>query len=254
MVHSRVLYSFNRLVEAVFDFGPPILKTLNNVLMLMPVAGPVGILFVVLVVIAIAAFAIAWIFRNVIGEVVYEIAKLSEDVIDGIIGVIDRVMKFFHAHPRPDKLYYAEHIEFMKNKHMCDPYDSYGATILHVVRSKTSRHLCPTIRYLYGTPAGVVLMTILTWFSFDPAPEGANCMEPSYAEYCVYFIENWRFWVMAGALMVVLFVVGVSMPIIDHLLLIALRATILCIDIVYYSVREVLFLTSPHLRKDKLPV
>ena len=253
MVHSQVLHSAKQLWDAVSGFGPPLLKTLNNVLTLMPVAGPVGILFVVLVVIAIVMFVISVIFRDVIGEVIYETAKLSEDVIDGIIGVIDKVMKFFHAHPRPNKLYYAERIEFMKNKHMCDPYDSYSATILYVIRSKVSWHVCPTIRYMYGTPAGVIMMTVLTWFSFNPAPEGANCAQPAYAEYCVYFIENWRFWVLAGALMLALFVVGVSIPIIDHLLLIALRAVVLCVDIMYYSTRELMFLVSPHLRDDELP-
>jgi hypothetical protein len=253
MVHSQVIRSAERLWHSITGLKGALFETVMRVLNILPVAAQMFIFIGVIFICAFIMFYVAFTFRNFIGEAVYDVAEGSEDFIDVCIDIVDRIMKFLHAHPRPDKLYYAQHIEFMKNKHMCDPYDSYTATILYAVRERTSWHICPTVRYLYGTPAGDVMEGLLHWFIFSPEPEEENCSPPSYAAYCVYFIENWRFWIVLDVLLIAVFVLGVGFPLIIQLVFIAFRATMLVDDIFYYSCREVLFLVSPHLRRDKLP-
>lgn len=226
---------------------------IENVQFIAAMIGPYAIGMIVLLAIAIALWALAWAVRTFIGEFIYDVGIGAEDFGNVIVHIVDWVMKLFHKHPRPGELTFAEKIRFLKNSHACDPYDSYSATILYPIRHAASSHICPTLRYMYGTSIGSFMSVFVGWLSFDPAPEGANCVKPGYAAYCLGFIELWRFFIFAVVFGVVSFVVGVGMPLVDQVLLITFRAAVFASDVIYYAVRVLLFIIHPHLRRDRLP-
>lgn len=253
MLKLFIARSIERLWLSIFGLTGAALRSIEWALFLSPVAFPVAVVTVILIAVAVVMFVVSIAFRDVLGIIIYDFAKVSEDIVNVIISIIDWVMRLFHKGGRPSKQHYAESIEFMKNKHMCDPYDSYSATILYTIRARTSHYVCPVVRYMYGTPSGVLLHLMMDWFTFDPMPEGANCIEPKSAEYCVGFIENWRFWVVFAALIPALFLGIISIPLIEQCLLIAYRALVVAVDVLYYFSRALMFIFHPHLRRDSLP-
>jgi hypothetical protein len=244
------LLDLKRIGVALFGLGPAIAKCVRNVVEAIQIILTALITALFLLLVAVILWSISEAWRYGIGIAVYEVAYGTQVMVDAIIKAIDALESIFTSH-RIKEVYYANGIEEFKHPSTCDPFDSYEAVVFYMIRLTFSRHVCPAMRYVYGTPLKTLAWPFVRPFSFDPEPERANCHEPQNAEYCVWFIELWRLPAMAFLGLCIISVAGPLMPLILQTIRIADAFVILFVQLAWHALRELMFRLHPHTRHGK---
>lgn len=105
----------------------------------------------------------------------YESAKLVDTVVNGFLHFIHKITSFFHIHWHPPYIHLEDHlVEFKSSspRKICSELASYTAMFLVFPRMSWSPHICPVLRYFYGTPIDTIISPVISWASYDWAPEG----------------------------------------------------------------------------------
>ncbi len=105
----------------------------------------------------------------------YESAKLVDTVVNGFLHFIHRITSFFHIHWHPPYIHLEDHLVEFKSSNprkVCSELASYTAMFLVFPRMSWSPHICPIMRYFYGTPIDTILTPFVGWSSYDWSPEG----------------------------------------------------------------------------------
>ncbi|NDC61512.1 MAG: hypothetical protein EBZ60_05790 [Betaproteobacteria bacterium] len=245
-----LVVDLEHLVAALAGLVPAIAKCVRNVIEAIQLIVVTLIIALFLLLIAVILWSISEAWRYGIAIAVYETAYGTQVMVDAIIKAIDKVASWFSSfHINP--VTYADKISEFKSPHVCDPFDSYEAVIFYLVRLTFSRHVCPAMRYIYGTPLETMVWPFMRPFSFDPAPEKSNCREPSNSEYCIWFIELWRLVAIACISLAVITVIGPLFPLVLQLLRIAVAFMTLGVEIIYHAILEFNYAMHPHMKHGK---
>lgn len=168
------------------------------------------------------------------------------DVINKILHIINKVSRIFgHRHHyhvgRPD---FTSRLAFARvESKICANFHTTWAELTYAPKHYLSNSVCPILRYVYDTPAFVVLDFFLGWASHDPSPDGANCSSNSSDGFCFYA----NFWRIIRNVVFPLIIIGPFLawfkkPIVDmlKLALATVHAILYCIWSFF------VFLVTPH--------
>ena len=105
----------------------------------------------------------------------YESAKIVDTIVNGLLRFIHRITSFFHIHWHPPYIGLEDHLLEFKSpnpRYICSELASYTAMFLVFPRMRWSPHICPIMRYFYGTPIDTIMSPFIGWSSYDWTPEG----------------------------------------------------------------------------------
>lgn len=171
----------------------------------------------------------------------YESARVIDEFVNAILGVVHGFTHFFHIHWRPPYVHLEDHLIEFKSSNIhsiCSELASYTAMFLVFPRMRWSPHICPVLRYFTGTPIDVILNPIIGWASYDSAPEGNNCRPPSHLAICIFCEFFYLLRLVAYALIFVL-IAGPTWPVLSDLLDITFHTIVLACDIFYEALHAI---------------
>ncbi len=248
---SWFVKDLSHLLAVFLGFGPALVKCFRNVIEAIQLIATSLIIVLFLLLISVVLWAISDAWRYGIAIAVYDTAKATEVMVDAIIKAIDKVASVFSSF-HIDQVHYADKISEFKSPSVCDPFDSYSAVIFYMVRLTFSRHVCPAMRYVYGTPLETIVWPFMHPFSFDPNPEHGNCHEPKNAEYCVWIIELWRLPAIACMCLAFISIAGPLFPLVVQSIRLVLALLRIALQIEWHIMMEINYALSPHFKKSTL--
>lgn len=201
--------------------GDDLLNLLKNLLegvgklILQIMEAPEAVFVLILAVAIILISSAAWMRLGHLLEssayVSYEVAHLVEKIVNGIISAINKLigwLRFFiHRHVTIDELHFADKLDAYGDKAtICRHFHKTMNVALFLPQVILNEHLCPVVRYTYGTPLWDIVANMLAFGYVDarPPPYGDNCAITEADVFC--FVANgWRAWIYLAPLLVILY-------------------------------------------------
>jgi hypothetical protein len=143
----------------------------------------------------------------------YEVAHLIEEMVNAVISGINRLIGWvgflIHKHLHIDELHFAEKLAAYKNKNtICHHFHNTMNVALFLPQAMLNKHVCPVVRYTYGTPLWDITTVLLAPGFVDarPLPYGDNCAITEADVFC--FVANgWRAWGYLAPILIIGFLV-----------------------------------------------
>jgi hypothetical protein len=169
------------------------------------------------------------------GHIGYVLAVVVDKIVDGILGFVRKLMRFFHSHVHVPEIDLADELIEFKSSNtrlICSELASYTAMLFVFPRMSWSRHVCPVLRYFTGTPIDTILGPLIGWASYDSAPEGNNCHKPAHLTICIV-CEFYLFLRLVALALVIVLIAAPAWPLVSDLIDIAYHLVLLAFDLTF---------------------
>lgn len=212
-------------------------------------AGQLFIFGVVLMAVTILFFGII----SVMGDFGTEVAKVSDDTVNSVVGGINSIGSIdiahhhlFHIswHKLTRSSILSSGFESVDELHtVCRPYESYAGSVKLIFKWGLSSYTCPVLRYFSPTYFIYVMSPVMGWASFDWDPDGNNCHAFRHYELCSILTWGWALQFIA-ILLVALAFVGMYKGTIVYIVTGAVHLVVLFCLFLYHVALDISFLVG----------
>ena len=169
------------------------------------------------------------------GHIGYVSAVIVDTFTNGLMHFIGKVLRFFHVHAHLPDVELERHLTEFKSSNVheiCHELASYGAMATVFIKMSWSSHVCPVLRFFTGTPIDAILGPLISWASYNWAPEGNNCREPSHLIICIV-CEFYFFLRLLALVLIIVLIAAPSWPLVSDLIDIAFHCVLLAFDLTF---------------------